>query len=246
MVEELKRIRQEALKRGEFISLTNGDCVVPLPLVVPGRRRGWRVYLGDRELYYRKGNRFYSLGYLQDVGRMNLAPSPLRKKGEKLPRSVENLFRFLRTASPDLNPLIWEHALSYLEELKAAVGVGGEPERIYCVLNEGGWKDSYPLPDDYFWDGARLKEPWTSLRSLTGGSWDVKEGLKRLAEEALEKGEAWVKPPSLKYDVKIGLRLVPEANAFETSVSAEYRGLMNGHYGMLVNWKGAVFLGESD
>jgi hypothetical protein len=246
MVEELKQLRQEALKRGEFVLLKNGDRLVPLPLVVPGRR-GHRVYLGDRELYYRRGNRFYSLGYLQDVGRMNLAPSPLRKKrGEKLPRSVENLFRFLRTASPDLNPSIWRDALAYLEELKAAVGVGGEPERVYRVLNEGGWKDSYPLPDDYFWDGARLKEPWTSLRSLTGGSWDVKEGLKRLAEEALEKGEAWVKPPSLKYDVKIGLRLVPEANGYETSISAEYRGLMNGHYGMLVNWKGAVFLGETD
>jgi len=246
MVEELKKMRQEALKRGEFISLTNGDCVVPLPLVVPGRR-GRRVYLGDRELYYRRGNRFYSLGYLQDVGRMNLAPSPLRKKkGEKLPRSVENLFRFLRTASPDLNPLIWKDALSYLEELKAALGVGGEPERVYRVLSEGGWKDGYPLPDDYFWDGARLKEPWTSLRSLTGGSWDVKEGLKKLAEEALEKGEGWVTPPSLKYDIKVRFRLVPDPFGYETGILAEYRGLAHGHYGIVVNWKGAVFLAETD
>jgi hypothetical protein len=246
MVEELKQLRQEALKRGEFVLLKNGDRLVPLPLVVPGRR-GHRVYLGDRELYYRRGNRFYSLGYLQDVGRMNLAPSPLRKKrGEKLPRSVENLFRFLRTASPDLNPSIWRDALAYLEELKAAVGVGGEPERVYRVLNQGGWKDSYPLPDDYFWDGARLKEPWTSLRSLTGGAWDDKEGLKKLAEEALEKGEAREVPRSLKYDVKITFWLVPEPLGYETGISAEYRGLAHGHYGIVVNWRGAVFLAESD
>ncbi len=246
MVEELKKMRQEALKRGEFIPLTNGDRIVALPLVLPGRR-GYRVYLGDYELYYRKGKRFYALGYLQDVGRMNLAPSPLRKKkGQKLPPGVENLFTFLRRASPDLNPSIWRDALGYLEELKAAVGVGGEPERIYRVLNEGVWKDGYPLPDHYFWGGASLKEPWTSLRSLTGGAWDAKEGLKKLAEEALEKGEAWVAPPSLKYDIKVGFRLVPEPLGYKTSVSAEYRGLAHGHYGVVVNWRGAVFLAESD
>lgn len=220
--------------------------MVALPLVVPGRR-GRRVYLGQYdELYARRGNRFHVIGHLQDVGRMNLAPSPLRKKkGEKLPRSVENLFRFLRTGVPDLNPPIWRNALGYLEELKVAMGLGGDPGYMYRVLSEGGWKDDYPLPD-YFWGGARLKEPWTSLRSLTGGAWNTKEGLKKLAEEALEKGEAWLDPPSLKYDVEIGLRLVPEGLGYETKVSAEYRGLANGHYGFLVNWRGAVFLAETD
>jgi hypothetical protein len=203
------------------------------------------VYLGQYdELYARRGKRFYWLGRLQDIGRLGLAPSPLRKE-KKLPRCVENLFRFFRTASPDLNPSIWENALGYLEELKAAVGVGGEWKRVYRVLNEGGWKDDYPLPD-YFWGGAQLKDPWTSLRSLTGGTWNAKEGLKKLAEEALEKGEAWLNPPSLKYDVEIGLRLVPEPLGYETKVSAEYRGLANGHYGFLVNWRGAVFLAETD
>ncbi len=244
MVEELKKMRQEALKRGEFIPLTNGDRIVALPLVLPGRR-GYRVYLGNRELYYRKGKRFYPLGYLQDVGRMNLAPSPLRKKkGQKLPRSVENLFRFLRTGSPDLNPSIWEDALGYLERLRAAMGIGGDPKRTYQLLSEGGWKDSYPLPE-YFWDGARLKEPWTSLRSLTGGAWDDKEGLKKLAEEALEKGEVWATPRSLKYDIKVRFWLVPEFG-YETGISAEYRGLAHGHYGIVVNWRGSVFLAESD
>jgi hypothetical protein len=70
--------------------------------------------------------------------------------------------------------------------------------------------------------------------------------LKRLAEEALEKGVAWITPPSLKYDVKIGFRIVPDSAGYETSVSAEYRGLAHGHYGLLANWRGAVFLTESD
>jgi hypothetical protein len=245
MVEELKQLRQEAIRQGDFVSLTSGDRLVALPLVVPGRR-GRRVYLGQYdELYTRRGKRFYWLGWLQDVGRLALAPSPLRKKKEKLPRSVENLFRFLRTGSPELNPSIWGDALGYLEELKAAVGVGGEPERVYRALAEGGWKDSYPLPN-YFWGGAQLKQPWTSLRSLTGGAWNVKEGLKKLTEEALEKGKAQLNPPSLKYDIKVDFRLVPELLAYETGVSAEYRGLAHGHYGFLVNWRGAVFLAETD
>ncbi len=244
MVEELKKMRQEALKRGEFVPLVNGDRLVALPLVLPGRR-GYRVYLGDYQLYYRRGGQFYTLGYLQDVGRLGLAYSPLRPKKKKLPDNVENIFKFFRVASSDLNPMYWEDALSYLEELKVAVGVGGEPERIYRALNEAGWKDSYPVPSS-LWNGANLKEPWTSLRSLTGGIWDPKEGLKKLAEEALEKGEAWVAPPSLKYDIKVGFRLVPEPLGYETGISAEYRGLAHGHYGIVVNWRGSVFLAESD
>ncbi len=161
----------------------------------------------------------------------------------KMPRKVYNLFRFLRLASPDLNPSLWRSALGYLEELKAAMGVAGDPKYIYEVLNKEGWK-GYPLPS-FEWGGASLRQPWTTLRGLTGGVWDGKE-LRRLAEEALEKGVAWVTPPSLKYSVKIGFRVIPSSPGYETSVAAEYRGMAHGHYGFVVNWRGTVFLAESD
>jgi hypothetical protein len=250
MIEELKRLRQEAIERGEFVLLTSGERLVPMPLVIPGRR-GRRVYLGEYgRIYYRSGRwRYTSFGYLEDMDRKGLVYSPLRKKEERgLPREVENLFRFVRTASPDLNPLVWENASRYLKELKAAMGVEGDPNRIYQVLSERGWRESYPLPD-LLWQGASLKQPWSSLRSLTGGLWDVKEGLRvlrRLVEEAAEKGVAWLVPPSRKYNVKIGLRVVNGLPGYETVVSAEYWGLAHGHYGLIVNWRGTVFLSESD
>jgi len=163
----------------------------------------------------------------------------------KLPRSVENVFKFFRVADSDLNPMVWQEALGYLEGLKAAIGIEGNPEHAYRFLGEKGWKEDYPLPDS-LWSGANLKNPWVSLRSLTGGVWGSEEDLKRLAEEAAEKGEAWTIPPSLKYSVKIGLRRVPDLPGYETSVLAEYRGLAHGHYGLLVSWRGTVFLAESD
>jgi hypothetical protein len=246
MVEEFRKFRQEALRRGEFITLANGERLVALPLVVPGGR-GNRVYLGEYgRLYYRRGKLFYWLGDLGDIGRLSPAQSPLRpKKDKKLPRGVENVFKFFRVASRDLNPSLWQEASGYLEELRAAMGVGGGPERIYRVLNEGGWKDSYPLPSS-LWDGARLKEPWTSLRSLTGTVWDVEGALRRLAEEALEKGVAWDTPPSMRYNVSISLRFLPDLSGFHAAISAEYQGLAHGHYGFIINWRGTVFLAETD
>ncbi len=244
--EELERMWQEAVKSGDFVALANGDRVVALPLVVPGKR-GRRVYLGEhRQLYYRRGNRFYRLGSLQDIERLPLAQSPLRTKREKkLPRSVENVFRFFRIADPDLNPTAWQDALGYLQKLKAAVGIEGNSGYIYRFLSEKGWREDYPLPDS-LWNGANLKEPWTTLRNLTGGVWGTEEDLKKLAREVTEKGETWVTPPSLKYSVKVGLRSLPESSGYETNVLAEYKGLMHGHYGLLVNRRGTVFLAESD
>jgi hypothetical protein len=158
---------------------------------------------------------------------------------------VENVFKFFRVAAPDLNPMAWQDALGYLQKLKAAVGIEGNSEYIYRFLSEKGWREDYPLPDS-LWSGANLKDPWTSLRSLTGGVWGSEEDLKKLAGEVTEKGEAWVTPPSLKYSVKVGLRSLPDFPGYETNVLAEYRGLAHGHYGLLVNRRGAVFLAESD
>ncbi len=244
--EELERMWQEAVKSGDFVALANGDRVVPLPLVVPGRR-GRRVYLGEYDdLYYRRGKRYYRLGRLENVEQLGLAHSPLRPQTEKkLPRNVENVFRFFRMADPDLNPTAWQDALGYLQKLKAAVGIEGNPGRIYRFLREKGWGGDYPLPDS-LWNGANLKEPWTTLRSLTGGVWGSEEDLKELAEEITEKGETWVTPPSLKYSVKVGLRSLPDSSGYETNVLAEYKGLAHGHYGLLVNRRGTVFLAESD
>jgi len=247
MVEELKRLWEEGIKSGNFVSLVDGDRLVAMPLVMPGRRAR-RVYLGEcGHLYYRRGNhRFRLLGGLGEVERLSLVRSPLRpKKERKLPRAVENVFKFFRLASPDLNPSIWKKALSYLEELKVAMGAGGDPKRIYRALGEGGWKVSYPLPDS-LWHGARLRDPWSSLRSLTGMDWDVEGGLKKLAEEALANGRAQVSPPTLKYNVKVGFLGSDEPPGYETNVSVEYRGLAHGHYGLLVNWRGTVFLAETD
>jgi hypothetical protein len=102
---ELKKLRQEAIKSGNFVSLANGDRLVALPLVVPGKR-GRRVYLGEHDdLYYRRGKRYYRFAHLANIERLDLAYSPLRSKAEKkLPRSVENVFKFFRVAAPDLNP----------------------------------------------------------------------------------------------------------------------------------------------
>jgi len=58
--------------------------------------------------------------------------------------------------------------------------------------------------------------------------------------------QAWEIPCSLKYSVKVGFRFVLEPLGYETSVSAEYQELAHGHYGFIVNWKGTVFLSESD
>ncbi len=246
-MEELRRLWGEAVKAGDFVTLMSGDRLVAMPLVVPvPGKRGRRVYLGEYgDLYYRRGNRFRRFGGLQDLERLSLLPSPLRSKREKkFPRAVENIFRFFRVASPDLNPSAWQNALSYLEELKAAMGAGGDPKRIYHALGEGGWKVSYPLPNS-LWHGARLRNPWTSLRSLTGMDWDV-GGLKKLAEEALANGRAQVSPPTLKYNVKVGFLGSDEPPGYETNVSVEYRGLAHGHYGLLVNWRGTVFLAETD
>jgi hypothetical protein len=135
--------------------------------------------------------------------------------------------------------------LGYLQKLKAAVGIEGNPGYIYRFLSEKGWGEDYPLPDS-LWSGANLKEPWTTLRNLTGGVWGGEEDLKKLAREVTENGETWVAPPSLKYNVKVGFRSVPGLPGCETSVLAEYRGLAHGHYGLLVNRRGAVFLAESD
>ncbi len=87
---------------------------------------------------------------------------------------------------------------------------------------------------------------WTSLRSLIGKDWNA-ESLKKLAEESFEKGVAWADYVS-KYNVKISLRYMPEfpGKQYEAGVSAEYKGLSHGHYGLIVNWRGAVFLAESD
>jgi hypothetical protein len=246
MIEELKKMRQEAVKSGNFVALANGDRLVALPLVVPGKR-GRRVYLGEcDDLYYRRGKRYYRFGRLENIGQLGLAYSPLQPKtGERLPQNVENVFRFFRLASPDLNPMAWQDALSYLEKLKAAVGIESGSKYVYRFLSEKGWREDYPLPGS-LWSGARLKEPWTSLWSLTGGVWGSEENLERLAEEVTEKGEMWVTPPSLKYNVKVGLRAVPDFPGYETSVLAEYRGLAHGHYGLLVNWRGTVFLAETD
>jgi len=246
MVGKLKQSQQEALKRGDFVMLANGDRLVALPLVVPGKR-GRRVYLGEYDdLYYRRDKRYYRLGRLENMEGLGLVHSPLRpKKEKKLPRIVENIFKFFRVADSDLNPMVWQEALGYLERLKAAVGIEGDPERVYRVVGEGGWKESYPLPDS-LWSGANLKEPWTTLRNLTGGVWGSEEDLKKLAREVTEKGETWVTPPSLKYSVKVGLRSVSGLPGYETGVLAEYRGLAHGHYGLLVNRRGAVFLAESD
>jgi len=246
MVEELKKMRQEAIKSGDFVALANGDRLVALPLIVPGRR-GRRVYLGEYDdLYYRRGKKYYQFGRLENMEQLGLTYSSLRPKtGERLPRNVENVFRFFRLAAPDLNPMAWQDALNYLEELKAAIGIGGTSKYVYRFLSEKGWREDYPLPGS-LWNGARLKEPWTSLRNLTGGVWGSEEDLKRSAEKVTEKGEAWVTPPSLKYSVKIGLRSVPDFPGYETNVLAEYRGLAHGHYGLLVNWRGTVFLAESD
>jgi len=246
MVGKLKQLQQEALKRGDFVMLANGDRLVALPLVVPGRR-GQRVYLGEHDdLYYRRGKRYYRFGRLENVEQLDLAHSPLRSQREKrLPRNVENVFKFFRVADSDLNPMVWQEALDYLEGLKAAIGIEGNPEHVYRFLNERGWREDYPLPDS-LWSGANLKDPWASLRSLTGGVWGSGEDLKKLAGEVTEKGETWVTPPSLKYSVKVGLRSVSGLPGYETSVLAEYRGLAHGHYGLLVNWQGTVFLAESD
>jgi hypothetical protein len=245
MVEELKRLRREAINSGNFVALANGDRLVALPLVVPGKKR--RVYLGEHDdLYYRRGKRYYRFGRLENVEQLGLAHSPLRPKTEKrLPRNVENVFRFFRVADPDLNPTVWQDALGYLQKLKAAVGIEGNPGYIYRFLSEKGWGEDYPLPDS-LWSGANLKEPWTTLRNLTGGVWGGEEDLKKLAREVTENGETWVAPPSLKYNVKVGFRSVPGLPGCETSVLAEYRGLAHGHYGLLVNRRGAVFLAESD
>jgi len=245
---EALKMREKAIKSGDFVTLTSGEKLVALPLVVAGGRRGRRVYLGEYgALYYRRGRRYGRLGHLREVERLPLAHSPLKpKKERKLPKGVENVFKFLRVASAELNPIVWENALDYLEKLKAAMGVEGDPKRIYQLLSEEGWKESYPLPDYYLWDGAQLKQPWKSLRSLTGGVWGTEEDLKGLAREALEKGEAWEIPCSLKYSVKVGFRFILEPLGYETSVSAEYRGLAHGHYGFIVNWQGTVFLSESD
>jgi hypothetical protein len=107
MVEELKRLRREAINSGNFVALANGDRLVALPLVVPGKKR--RVYLGEHDdLYYRRGKRYYRFGRLENVEQLGLAHSPLRPKTEKrLPRNVENVFRFFRVADPDLNPTLW-------------------------------------------------------------------------------------------------------------------------------------------
>jgi len=246
MVGKLRRLQQEALKRGDFVMLGNGDRLVALPLAVSGKK-GWRVYLGEHDdLYYRRGKRYYRFAHLGNMERLNLAYSPLRSKTERrLPGNVENVFKFFRVAAPDLNPTVWQDALGYLQKLKAAVGIEGNSEYIYRSLSEKGWREDYPLPDS-LWSGANLKNPWASLKSLTGGVWDGKGELKRLAEEAAEKGDAWITPPSLKYSVKVGLRTVSGFSGYETSVSAEYRGLAHGHYGLLVSWRGTVFLAESD
>lgn len=246
MVGRLKRSQQEALKRGDFVTLANGDRLVALPLMVPGRR-GRRVYLGERDdIYYRRGKRYYWLGRLENMERLGLVHSPLRSQTEKrLPRNVESVFKFFRIADPDLNPTAWQNALGYLQKLKAVVGIEGNPGHIYRFLSEKGWRDDYPLPDS-LWNGANLKGPWTTLRNLTGGVWGSGEDLKKLAEEVTEKGEVWVTPPSLKYSVKVGLRSLADFLGYETNVLAEYRGLAHGHYGLLVNWRGTVFLAESD
>jgi hypothetical protein len=244
----LLELRQGAIKSGDFVSLANGDRLVALPLVVPGKR-GRRVYLGERDdLYYRRGKRYYRLGRLENMEQLGLVHSPLKPKNKekrKLPRVVENIFKFFRVADPDLNPMVWREALGYLEGLKAAIGVEGGPERVYRVVRKEGWDESYPLPDS-LWSGANLKDPWASLRSLTGGVWGSEEDLKRLAREALEKGEAWATPPSLKYNVKVRFWVMPDFPGYETGISSEYKGLAHGHYGLLVNWRGAVFLAESD
>ncbi len=247
-MEEFKRLWQESVERGEFVRLKSGERLVALPFVLPGRKRSWRVYLGKYgDLYYRRGKWYYHLGRLDYIERLGLVRSPLKpKKEKKLPRSVENLFRFFRAASPDLNPLVWRNALGYFEELKAAMGAEGDPERIYRVLNEEGWKEAYPLPPSYLWDGASLKNPWTTLRTLTGGLWDVEGGLKRLAKEALEKGVADDTLPSMKYRIKVSFRTLPDLPGYETAISVEYQGLAHGHYGLIANWRGTVFLAESD
>lgn len=245
---EALKMREEAIKSGDFVTLTSGEKLVALPLVVAGGRRGRRVYLGEYgALYYRRGRRYGWLGSLMSMERLGLAHSPLRpKKEKKLPREVENVFKFFRVASAELNPIVWENALGYLAKLRAAMGVAGDPKRIYQLLSEEGWKESYPLPDYYLWDGAQLKQPWKSLRSLTGGVWGTEEDLKGLAREALEKGEAWATPCSEKYSVKVGFRFILDPLGYETSVSAEYRGLAHGHYGFIASWQGTVFLSESD
>ena len=242
---ELKKLRQEAIKSGNFVALANGDRLVALPLVVPGKKR--RVYLGEHDdLYYRRGERYYRFGRLENVEQLGLVHSPLRSQTEKrLPRNVDNVFKFFRIADTGLNPTVWQDALGYLQKLEAAVGIEGNPGYIYRFLSEKGWREDYPLPDS-LWSGANLKEPWTTLRNLTGGVWGSEEDLKKLAREVTENGETWVAPPSLKYNVKVGFRSVPGLPGYETSVLAEYRGLAHGHYGLLVNRRGAVFLAESD
>jgi len=246
--EELKKMREEAIQSGNFVTLSSGDKLAALPLVVAGGRRGYRVYLGEYDLYYRRGKRYGWLGRLsRDMWWLNLAHSPLKpKKERKLPREVENVFKFFRLASSELNPIVWGNALGYLNRLRAALGVEDTPKRIYQLLNREGWKESYPLPDGYLWDGAQLKQPWRSLRSLTGETWGAEEDLRRLAREALEKGEARETPCSLKYSVKVRFNFILDPLGYETGVSAEYQGLAHGHYGFIVNWRGTVFLSESD
>lgn len=153
------------------------------------------MYLGEHDdLYYCRGKRYYRFGRLENLEQLGLAHSPLRSQREKrLPQSVENVFKFFRVADSDLNPVVWQEALDYLEGLKAAIGIEGNPEQVYRFLSEKGWKEDYPLPDS-LWSGANLKDPWASLKSLTGGVWDGKGELKRLAEEAAEKGDAWITP----------------------------------------------------
>jgi len=94
LIAELKRIRETALARGEYVSFTSGERLVAIPFTVCIWGKPHRVHLDDAgNLYYRRGRCYYTLGNLRwfDTSRLSYSP-PGPKKHESCPGLWETFF----------------------------------------------------------------------------------------------------------------------------------------------------------
>lgn len=247
----------------ETFTLTSGEKMAgPFEALADGPRGQFqkRVYLTEAGGLLQRRGRFkcYYLGptFFDGVDRIQLRPSG----SQELPYPIEGSLYLLANADPDL----FVGRRRHLEQaLLALARTLGDPA-LEDLLRKRAWRRareafrSHPeeslkralegevgdrIRREIGW-GSNLRRLSTSLRSEAprlGVAY-----LERFLEEAQRSGSASSpRERGKSYDFSLYACRLPDGD-LEAYASLEYRGMGNGHYGLLINRKGSILLTESD